>query len=272
MTEIADRTETPAPADLPTYEHIKLDRKDQVITLTMMRAKRRNSLSEDHMAEILDALNHVATTDARILVIAGDGPVFSSGHDFADMIGRDLHSMRELLQLCTDMMQRMHTIPQIVIAKVHALATAAGCQMVANADLAVAAESAAFAVPGGKGGWFCHTPSVAVARNIGRKHLMELALSGEPIDAKTAEAWGLINYAVPDDQLDAKLDELITKLSDGSRMAKALGKQALYNQIDRPEREAYMYAIEVMASASQTDHAREGMNAFVEKRKPVWPR
>jgi len=170
------------------------------------------------------------------------------------------------------MMTRMHTIPQIVIAKVHALATAAGCQLVASADLAVAAESAGFALPGGKGGWFCHTPSVSVARNVGRKHLMELALSGEPIDAKTAEAWGLINYAVPDAELDAKVAELAKKMSQGSFTAKALGKQAIYNQIERPERDAYMYAIEVMASASQTDHAKEGMNAFVEKRHPVWPR
>ncbi|WP_228389118.1 enoyl-CoA hydratase-related protein [Cumulibacter manganitolerans] len=268
MTELAERTDTA----MPTFENVRLERADQVITLTMTRAKRRNSLSEDAMRDILAALDHVATTDARILVLAGEGPVFSSGHDFADMIGRDLHSMRALLQLCTDMMTRMHTIPQIVIARVHALATAAGCQLVASADLAVAAESAGFAVPGGKGGWFCHTPNVAVARNIGRKHLMELALSGEPIDAKTAEAWGLINYAVPDDQLDAKLDELIAKMSQGSFTAKALGKQALYNQIDRPERDAYLYAMEVMASASQTDHAREGMSAFVEKRKPVWPR
>lgn len=269
MTELAEKTSA---AELPTYENIRLERDDQVITLTMARAKRRNSLSEDHMREILAALDYVATTDARILVIAGDGPVFSSGHDFGDMIGRDLHSMRALLQLCTEMMTRLHTIPQVVIAKVHALATAAGCQLVSECDLAVAAESAGFALPGGKGGWFCHTPSVGVARNVGRKHLMELALGGEPIDAKTAEAWGLINYAVPDEQLDEKVAELAAKMSQGSRTAKALGKQAIYNQIDRPERDAYMYAVEVMASASQTDHAREGMNAFVEKRKPEWPR
>ena len=271
MTDLAEPT-TEATSELPSYEHIRLERDGTVTTLTMARAKRRNSLSEDHMREILDALNYVATTDARVLVIAADGPVFSSGHDFSDMIGRDLHSMRGLLQLCTDMMTRMHTIPQIIIAKVHALATAAGCQVVASADLAVAAESAGFALPGGKGGWFCHTPSVAVARNVGRKHLMELALSGEPIDAKTAEAWGLINYAVPDDQLDQKVAELAEKMSQGSFTAKALGKQTLYNQIDRSERDAYVHAIEVMASASQTDHAKEGMNAFVEKRPPVWPR
>ncbi|MEO6957220.1 MAG: enoyl-CoA hydratase-related protein [Antricoccus sp.] len=268
MTEIAERAATNA----PQYENILIDRVDQVITITMNRAKRRNSLSEAHMRDLLAGFDWAATTDARIIVLAGDGPVFCSGHDFADMIGRDLHSMRELLQLCTKLMQRMHTVPQIVIARVHGLATAAGCQLVASADLAVAAHSAGFALPGGKGGWFCHTPSVGVSRNVGRKHLMELALTGEPVDAQTAQAWGLINYAVPDDQLDAKLSELIGKLSNGSRTGKALGKQALYNQLDRPESDAYMYAMEVMASASQTDHAREGMNAFVEKRHPEWPR
>lgn len=271
MTELAEHL-TSSPSEQPSFEHIRLERDGDVCTLTMARAKRRNSLSEDHMREILAGLNFVATTDARILVIAADGPVFSSGHDFADMIGRDVLSMRELLQLCTEMMTRMHSIPQIVIAKVQGLATAAGCQMVASADLAVAAESAGFALPGAKGGWFCHTPSVGVATNIGRKRLLELALTGDPVDAKTAEAWGLINYAVPDDELDAKVSELAERLCHGSAANKALGKQTIYNHLDRPEREAYLLAIEVMASASQTDHAREGMSSFVEKRKPIWPR
>lgn len=271
MTEVADHPVT-SPSQEPSFDHIRLERSGEVYTLTMARAKRRNSLSEDHMREILDGLNYVATTDARVLVIAGDGPVFSSGHDFADMIGRDLHSMRRMLQLCTEMMTRMHSIPQVVIAKVHGLATAAGCQVVASADLAVAAESAGFALPGGKGGWFCHTPSVGVALNVGRKHLMELALTGDPIDAKTAAAWGLINYAVPDGELDAKVAELAERLCHGSAAAKALGKQTIYSHLNRPEHEAYLLAVEVMASASQTDHAREGMSSFVEKRKPVWPR
>ncbi|MFV0532375.1 MAG: enoyl-CoA hydratase-related protein [Cumulibacter sp.] len=270
MTELA--TPHSATSDSPAFEHIRLERSGQVYTLTMARAKRRNSLSEEHMREILQAMNHVATTDARILVIAADGPVFSSGHDFADMIDRDLVSMRELLQLCTEMMTRMHSLPQVVIAKVQGLATAAGCQMVASADLAVAAQSAGFALPGAKGGWFCHTPSVGVSRTIGRKRLMELALTGEPVDANTAEAWGLINYAVPDDELDAKVADLADRLCQGSAANKAVGKQTIYNHLDRPESEAYLLAIEVMAGASQTDHAREGMSSFVEKRAPIWPR
>ena len=151
------------------------------------------------------------------------------------------------------------------------LATAAGCQLVASCDLAVAAESAAFALPGGKGGWFCHTPAVPVARAIGRKRLMEMALTGDPVDARTAEHWGLVNRVVPDDQLDTAVTELLHRATRGSRQSKALGKQVLYAQLDRPESDAYTIAAEAMAAASQTPQAREGMAAFLEKRPPVWP-
>ena len=167
----------------------------------------------------------------------------------------------------------MHTIqdvPQVVIARVQAIATAAGCQLVASCDLAVAAESASFALPGGKGGWFCHTPAVPVARNVGRKRLMELALTGDPIDARTAAEWGLINYAVPDDELDARVDDLLARATRGSRFAKGVGKQTLYAQLDRPEADAYAVAVEVMAGMSQSAGAKEGMAAFLEKRRPVW--
>lgn len=267
----ATRQVSPSVTDAPAMEHIRLERDGDVITLTMARPQRRNSLSYDHMAEILAGLEWAATTDARVVVLAGDGPVFSSGHDFADMSGRDLHSMRDLLQLCTAMMQRMHTIPQVVIAKVHAMATAAGCQLVASADLAVATESASFAIPGGKGGLFCHTPAVPLARTIGRKRLMELALSGEPVPATVAAEWGLINHAYPDEEFEERFEEFVATFLQGSRMAKAVGKEVLYQQIDRPEAEAYLHAVEVMAAASQTPEAQEGMNAFVEKRHPVWP-
>lgn len=270
MSELIDQSARTLEA--PAFEHVRLERDGEVSTLTMARAQRRNSLSEAHMAEILAALDVVAASDARVLVLAGDGPVFSSGHDFADMIGRDLHSMRALLQLCTAMMQRMHTIPQVVIAKVHAMATAAGCQLVASADLAVAKESASFAIPGGKGGLFCHTPSVPLARTIGRKRLMELALSGEPVPARTAADWGLINAAYPDEEFEERFEQFVAKFLQGSRMAKAVGKEVLYQQLDRPESEAYLHAVEVMAAASQTEEAKEGMNAFVEKRAPRWPR
>src|SRR4051794_291236 len=186
------------------------------------------------------------------------------------MAGADLDHITHLFEVCTEMMNTIQAIPQVVIARVHALATAAGCQLVASCDLAVAAESAGFAAPGGKGGWFCHTPMVAIARNVGRKRAMELALTGDVIDARTALDWGLVNRVVPDDELDKAVDDLMARATRGSRASKAWGKQTMYAQLDRPERDAYTTAIEVMAAASQIPGAREGMAAFLEKRHPVW--
>ena len=250
------------------YEHILVKGDGDTVTITMNRAARRNSLSAAHLAELLAAFTATARTDASGIVLAGAGPVFSSGHDFADVAARDLAGTRELLRLCTDLMRTMQSVPQVVIARVHGLATAAGCQLVASCDLAVAGRSAGFALPGGNGGWFCHTPSVPVARAIGRKRLMELALTGDVIDAATALDWGLVNRVVPDDELDTAVAELLARATRGSRASKALGKQTLYAQLDRPEADAYPIAVEVMAAASQTAAAREGMAAFLEKRRP----
>jgi enoyl-CoA hydratase/carnithine racemase len=161
-------------------------------------------------------------------------------------------------------------MPQPVVARVHALATAAGCQLVASCDLAVAAESARFAAPGGKGGLFCHTPMVAIARNVGRKRALELALSGDEIDAATAADWGLVNTVVPDAELDRAVDELVARITRGSRRSKALGKQTLYAQMDLPLEAAYELAIGVMASNAATGDGAEGIRAFAEKRRPVW--
>jgi len=158
-----------------------------------------------------------------------------------------------------------------VIARVHGLATAAGCQLVATCDLAVAAWNAGFAAPGGKGGWFCHTPMVPVARNVGRKRAMELALTGDVIDAATALEWGLVNRAVPNEELEKATRELLERATRGSRRSKALGKQAMYAQLGHPEADAYTYAVEVMAAASQTPEAQEGIRAFLDKRAPEWP-
>jgi enoyl-CoA hydratase/carnithine racemase len=253
------------------YEHILVKRDGDTVTITMNRAARRNSLSADHLAELLAAFHEAGTSDATGIVLAGAGPVFSAGHDFGDVAARDLMGVRELLTLCTDLMRTMQSIPQVVIARVHGLATAAGCQLVASCDLAIAAESAGFALPGGKGGWFCHTPAVPVARSIGRKRLMELALTGDVIDAPTALEWGLVNRVVPDDRLDDAVAELLARATRGSRASKTMGKVTLYAQLDRPEADAYAIALEVMASASQLPGAREGMAAFLEKRKPSWP-
>jgi enoyl-CoA hydratase/carnithine racemase len=253
------------------YEHLLVKQDGDTIRITMNRPERRNSLSSAHLAELIEAFTAASHTEATGIVLAGEGKVFSAGHDFADVAARDLVGVRELLRQCTALMKLIQSVPQVVVARVHALATAAGCQLVASCDLAVAAESAGFALPGGKGGWFCHTPAVPVARSIGRKRLMEMALTGDVVDAATAAEWGLVNAVVPDDQLDSAVDALLARATKGSRVSKAIGKQTLYAQLDRPEADAYAIALEVMAAMSQTPGAREGMAAFLEKRQPVWP-
>jgi enoyl-CoA hydratase/carnithine racemase len=239
-------------------------------TITMNRPERRNALSLEHMRELTAAFRRVGASDCRGVILAGTGPVFSAGHDFADMVGADLVAMRQLLWTCVELMSTMQSVPQPVVARVHGLATAAGCQLVASADLAVAAVGAGFATPGGKGGWFCHTPLVAVSRAVGRKQAMELALTGDTVDACTALQWGLVNRVVPADELHKATIDLLTRATRGSAMSKAIGKQAFYEQQGMDQRQAYAYAVEVMAATSQTPDAQEGMASFLEKRSPKW--
>jgi enoyl-CoA hydratase/carnithine racemase len=238
--------------------------------VTLSRPEKRNALSEEVLRELLGAVHGIGEGKARGVILAAEGPVFSAGHDFDDMIDRDLAGMRRLLALCADVMQAIQAIAQPVIAQVQGLATAAGCQLVASCDLAVAGESARFAVPGGRGGWFCTTPGVALARAVGRKRALEMLLTGDPIDAPTAATWGLVNRVVPDAEVEGETRALLAAATRGSALSKALGKQAFYRQIDLDTPAAYAYASEVMAAASQTEDAREGMSAFREKRKPVF--
>jgi enoyl-CoA hydratase/carnithine racemase len=254
------------------FEHILVDRSGDFTTITMNRPQRRNALSLAHMRELIAAFRDIGDSDAVGVVLAGRGPVFSAGHDLAEVAEADLPAMRSLLGTCTELMTLMQQVPQPVVARVHGLATAAGCQLVASADLAVASEDAGFATPGGKGGWFCHTPMVAVARNVGRKRAMELAMSGDVIDARTALEWGLVNQVVPAGQLDSAVQDLLERVSRGSAESKGIGKQALYAQVDLDQPKAYAYAVEVMAATSQLPDAREWTHAFLEKRKPRWRR
>jgi enoyl-CoA hydratase/carnithine racemase len=253
------------------FEHIRVERAGPFATITMNRPHRRNALSEAHMRELIDGFAEAGRSDAAGLILAGAGPVFSAGHDFADVAKADLQAARRLLGTCTELMNLIQSVPQPVVARVHGLATAAGCQLVASCDLAVAAESAAFAAPGGKGGWFCHTPMVAIARNIGRKRAAELALTGDAIGARQALDWGLINVVAPDPELDDAVLALLTRATRGSRESKGIGKTTLYAQLDLEQADAYRLAVEVMAATSQTDAAREGIAAFLEKRPPSWP-
>jgi len=249
-------------------QHVEVTVEDAFRVVTLRRPERRNALSEACLRELLQVLHELRESPARGLVLAAEGPVFSAGHDFQDMDGRDLPGMRRLLALCSEVMQLLPALPQVVIAQVEGLATAAGCQLVASCDLAVAGASARFAVPGGRGGWFCTTPGVALARAVGRKHALEMLLTGDPIDAETALAWGLVNRVVPDADVPKATRELLARATRGSRASKALGKQAFHRQVDLDVPAAYAFASEVMAAASQTPDARENVRAFLEKRAP----
>ncbi len=253
------------------YRFIRCHEEGLFAVVTMRRPEQRNALSEEHLRELLAAFRQVGESKARGAILAAEGPVFSAGHDFADMAERDLASMRRLLGVCAELMQALQAIPQPVVAEVQGLATAAGCQLVASCDLAVAAESARFQVPGGRGGWFCTTPGVALARAVGRKRALEMLLTGDPVDARTAWTWGLVNRVVPEGELPAATRELLARATRGSALSKAMGKQAFYRQVDLDLPAAYAYAGEVMAAASQTEEARENLRAFLEKRPPRFP-
>src|SRR5712692_6763413 len=251
-----------------SYELITLEYEGDFATITMNNPKRRNALSLKHMLELTSAFREVGESTALGVILAANGPAFSAGHDFADVVDRDLDAVRKLLKVCTTLMDTIQEIPQPVLARVHALATAAGCQLVATCDLAIASTEASFATPGGKGGWFCTTPMVAVSRNIGRKRALEMALTGDTIDAQTAADWGLVNRVVAPERLIEESQRLLEAATRGSFISKGIGKQAYYAQIDLPQTKAYAYAQEVMAAASQIPDAQEGMRAFLEKRKP----
>jgi enoyl-CoA hydratase/carnithine racemase len=254
-----------------SYQHLLVDRDGPYVTITLNRPEKRNALALDVMLELTEAFAEVGRSDALGVVLAANGPVFSAGHNFGDMAGATVEAARHLFDVCTKMMDTVQTIPQVVIARVHALATAAGCQLVATCDLAIAAESAGFAIPGGKGGLFCHTPLVAVARNIGRKHALEMALTGDPITAATAAEWGLINRVVPEAELEAATLDLLRRATRGSAHSKSLGKQGFYAQVGLDQSHAYAFAVDLMAQAAVTPEAQEGIAAFLEKRHPSFP-
>ena len=248
------------------YQHILVSTEGGITTVTLNRPDKRNALSLPLMLELTEALQAVGRSTARGVILAANGPVFSAGHNFGDMAGASLAQARELFAVCTRMMDTLQALPQPVIARVHALATAAGCQLVATCDLAIAADTAGFAIPGGKAGLFCHTPLVAVARNIGRKRALEMAMTGDAIDAATAADWGLINRAVPAAELDAATLDLISRATRGSTESKAMGKQGYYRQMELAQPQAYALASEIMAACALTADGQEGIAAFLEKR------
>ena len=237
----------------------------------MNRPQQRNALSTGLMRAMTETLERESTRpECRVIVIRGAGPVFSAGHDLREMLGRTVEEEREIFQTCTRLMQTIQHIPQPVIASVHGIATAAGCQLVATCDLAIASDKAQFATPGVRIGLFCSTPMVAVSRNIGRKRAMEMLLTGKPIDARTAAEWGLVNRVVPADKLDEEVLGLARQIASSSPLILQIGKQAFYRQAGVDQDAAYELMGETMSQNAMTCDAQEGMTAFLEKRAPVW--
>lgn len=243
-----------------------------VATLTLNCPESRNALSVALMSALEAEIANIATNkDIRAVVLAANGPAFCAGHDLKEMRSNpDEQYTQDLFKQCSRMMLSITRLPQPVIARVHALATAAGCQLVATCDLAIAARSAWFATPGVHIGLFCSTPMVALSRNVGRKQAMEMLLTGDSIEAEQAERWGLINKVVDDHKLDQAIAEMAAKLTSKSPLTMAIGKEAFYTQINMKMDDAYAYASDVMARNMLTHDAGEGIDAFLEKRTPWW--
>jgi len=243
-----------------------------VLRLTLNRPDARNALSTALMSALLEALARAATDpEARVVVIAGAGPAFCAGHDLREMrTDQRRETYERLFAQCSELMLAIVRLPKPVIAEVHGVATAAGCQLVATCDLAVAAEDTRFATPGVNIGLFCSTPMVALTRAVGRKAAMEMLLTGKLIDAKTAQTIGLVNRVVPRESLRDAVDGLAREIAGKSAMTVAIGKEAFYRQAELDLATAYRYAAEVMTTNMLGRDAGEGIDAFLAKREPVW--
>ena len=255
------------------YKNILYEEEGKVATVTLNRPEKRNALSLALMQEMIDLLKMLRVKrEIQVVILRGNGPAFCAGHDMGEMVGEDkgINHFREIFGVCTEMMLLIHKIPQPVIAQVHGIATAAGCQLVAACDLAIASSDARFATPGVKIGLFCTTPMVPLVRAIGRRRAMKMLLTGNFISAADAERYGLVNEVVPLEELEKKTRELATEIASYSGWTVGIGKEAFYNQIDMEEKQAYFFAREVIASNCLTYDAQEGMRAFLEKRKPAW--
>jgi enoyl-CoA hydratase/carnithine racemase len=254
-----------------TYQHLLRSTEGQLGIITLNRPDRRNALSLDLMLELIRCFDEFgADANIRAIILTSAGKVFSAGHDLSEMVGRSVNDYRRIFDVCTELMTKIQSIPQPVIAQVQGVATAAGCQLVATCDLAIASEESAFATPGVRIGLFCTTPMVALSRAVGRKRAMEMLLTGKLVDAATAADWGLINRVVPAEQLEPETRQLACKIAEASSFTVALGKQAYYAQIDLDQPKAYAYAKEVMTMNSLAQDAQEGISAFLEKRVACW--
>ena len=254
-----------------TYRFLTVESREGIATVTLARPEKRNALSLAVMRELIGILATIgADHEVRVVILRGEGPAFSAGHDLREMLDRSVAAYREIFDTCVELMTAIQRIPQPVIAEVAGIATAAGCQLVASCDLAVASSEARFATPGVKIGLFCSTPMVALTRAIGRKRAMEMLLTGEFVDARTAADWGLVNRVVEPGELADTVRSLAAKIAGAAAFVVGLGKAAFYTQIELDQRQAYAYAKEVMSMNALADDAQEGMSAFIERREPHW--
>ena len=249
------------------WQHLLVDDDAAVTRITLNRPERRNALSRELMEELTTALRSAA---GRIVVIAGAGPAFSAGHDLEELLGADTPAAKEIFEVCSTLMTTVQSIDQPVIARVHGVATAAGCQLVASCDLAIAEAGARFATPGVRIGLFCSTPMVPLSRSVGPKRALEMLLTGDMIDASTALEWGLVNRVVEPDQLDDAVAALAARIAQASSMVLALGKRTFYEQRELAQDAAYALASATMTANQATADAHEGIGAFLDKRTPTW--
>lgn len=266
-------TQSDVTLDIDDLLVIREDNKESgVVTLILNQPKQFNALSVEVLSAMQAELDNIAQDDTiRVVVIQATGKAFCAGHNLKQMRAHDDEAFhRTLFQQCSKMMLTINRMPQVVIAKVQGIATAAGCQLVAACDLAVAANNAKFATSGINVGLFCSTPAVAVSRNLPRKQAFEMLITGEFIDAHTALQYGLINRVAPAEQLDQALESLITAITAKSPIAVRTGKDMFYKQLDMNIEDAYDYASEVMTCNMMTDDVSEGIDAFIEKRQAVW--
>ncbi len=253
-----------------SFQEITLSLEGHLARLTLNQPDKANALSQGMIAELSQALEEIAASQARVVILSGAGKHFCAGHKMDEMIGRDPVTYREIFANCTAMMRRLRELPQPVIAAVQGVATAAGCQLVAASDLAVAAASARFATPGVKIGLFCATPAVPLVRAVGTKHALEMLLTGRWVNAPEAAAWGLVNQVVPVEELPSAAERLARQIAAASPLTLALGKKVFYQQAGRPEPEAYALANQAMPLNLAMDDAQEGIKAFLAKRQPAW--
>ena len=253
------------------YEYLKFDTDGSIRTITLNRPEKRNALSLQLLQELSALLTSIGRdTSIRVVVVKGEGKVFSAGHDISQLVGREMTHYNAIFGTCIEVMEKIQRLPQPVIAQVHGVATAAGCQLVAACDLAVADEDTLFGTPGVKIGLFCTTPGVPLVRAVGRKRALEMLLTGRMISAQEAEQYGLVNKVVPGDQLAAETRTLAKKIAEASALTLSIGKEAFYTQVNLADFQAYDYAKRVIVTNLFAEDAREGLSAFLEKRKPTW--